>query len=153
MKLRIGPAELLLLLAASASMNVDGATSSICPPQIVWDRVYGGTDYDSLGDIATTGDGGFIAAGSSYSSASSHVPGALGGFDALVVRTDATGAQIWRRFYGGTSDDGGKSLAAMDDGGFILGANSSSPTNGMKTGAAYGGADYWLVRLGHDGSV
>ena len=62
MKLRIILAAFILLAAAGIVSRALGATT-ICAPQIMGDRTYGGTEADYFYDLAPTADGGFIATG------------------------------------------------------------------------------------------
>jgi hypothetical protein len=72
--------------------------------------------------------------------------------DAWVVRLDALGNKIWDIDLGGTGFDSLVSNGTTSDGGFILGASSSSAANGNKTSPNYGQADYWVIKLDSNGS-
>src|SRR6185503_14960310 len=76
----------------------------------------------------------------------------FGSSDAYVVRTDANGAKLWDRIFGGSADDYLSAIALMPDGGAVLAGASGSPADGNKTSAAIYGFDGWLVRIDANGN-
>ena len=79
----------------------------------IWTRTYGGS-YDDRGySVAQTSDGGYIVTGYTQSFGAGIV-------DVYLVKTDSSGDTIWTRTYGGSGDDGGKSVAQTSDGGYIV---------------------------------
>ena len=56
--------------------------------------------------VQQTSDGGFILAGSRDN-------------DVYLVKTDASGNEIWSQTFGGSGEDGGRSVQQTSDGGFI----------------------------------
>lgn len=114
----------------------------------VWEREFGGADQDQLTSLQTTPDGGFLLGGSSSS-----LPGetktspSYGGFDYWVVKVDGNGDKQWERSYGGSGEDRLTSIHATPDGGFLLAGYSASAPSGSKRSGAYGGEDYWAIRI------
>ncbi|MEO5357763.1 MAG: hypothetical protein H7844_10755 [Nitrospirae bacterium YQR-1] len=106
---------------------------------IEWQKVYGGAGNDYAYSIIQTTDGGYLVSGSTESFGS-------GGYDMWVVKLKSDGTVQWQNAYGGGSDDyaGSYSIAQTSDGGFLIAGNTNS------YGA--GGADFWIVKLGSDGS-
>ena len=127
------------------------AQTNVCPPRTHWDRSYGGTGSDYLKALLAMPDGGLIAAGHSDSLLGDRHD-AYGYSDAWMVRLDSSGDLLWERSFGGDSYDSAKSVARTADGGFIVGAWSSSGSNGNKTSFNFGKTDYWLIRLDGDGN-
>jgi hypothetical protein len=152
MRLRTILSAFILFAATGVVSSAPGATT-ICEPQILADRTYGGTDIEYLNDFLPTADGGFIATGGNYHGGVADAGPSFGTFDVYAVRTDRSGAVVWQRFYGGTDEEQGQSVAAAGDGGFIIGGYSASGISGNKTSPQYGNVDYWIVRLGADGSL
>ena len=81
---------------------------------------------------------------------------------ALLVTTFITTIQVmaqplppqvrWQAGFGGDSADVLYSAIPTADGGFLLGGESLSGTNGNKTAPARGGRDVWVIRLDSSGA-
>lgn len=105
---------------------------------VMWSKAYGGTNVDGAASIIQTSDGGFIAAGSTYSFGA-------GVSDMYAVRIASDGSLIWSKTYGGATDDGALSIKQNSDGGFI--------TAGYTNSFGAGDYDVFVVRLSSDGSI
>jgi hypothetical protein len=118
---------------------------------LFWQRALGGSD--ARGDIASsiqqTTDGGYIVAGWSASN-DGDVSGNHGNYDYWIVRMDAEGKLLWQRSLGGSGVDIAHSVQQTADGGYIV-AGWSASNDGDVTGN-HGKEDYWIVKLGPDGS-
>lgn len=68
---------------------------------LLWQKSYGGSDYDQLSGIVATNDGGF-AFTALTSSNDSDVTGLHGGYDIWMVKGDAAGNVQWKKCYGGS---------------------------------------------------
>ena len=84
-----------------------------------WARTCGGLGFDYLRSIQITSDGGFIAAGDTYSFGG-------GTSNYWVVKLDAGGGVIWERTYGGDGDDYANHVSQTSDGGYIVAGGSST---------------------------
>ncbi|MBC8172497.1 MAG: T9SS type A sorting domain-containing protein [Chitinophagales bacterium] len=121
---------------------------------MIWDKSFGGSSYDYLMYLASTTDGGFIAAGSSDSQISddkSEEP--MGLFDVWIIKCDASGNIEWENTIGGTGNESANTILQTIDGGFIAGGYSRSGISGDKTEAGNGGSDYWVVKLDAGGNI
>ncbi len=98
----------------------------------IWDKTFGGSNYDVANSLVQTADGGYALGGYTLSKGA-------GGRDFWLVKTDANGNKIWDKTFGGSSGDYALSLVQTADGGYALGGYTSSK------GA--GGEDFWLVKL------
>jgi hypothetical protein len=78
-----------------------------------WNQTYGGTDADYAKALVQTTDGGYALAGATRSFGA-------GGYDAWLVKTDASGNMMWNKTFGGTSDDGAEALVQTTDGGYAI---------------------------------
>lgn len=117
-----------------------------------WDATFGGCDVDNLLDLAPTKDGGYILAGHSLSGQSGDkTEASRGNYDCWLVRLDAKGRKLWDRTLGGTGIEQTAAIHPTKDGGFVLGASSSSPVSGDKTTPAVRNGDYWVVKLDASG--
>lgn len=116
-----------------------------------WDRTFGGAAYDNLSDVCLGADGGYLLAGTSASAPSADkTQPSFGGGDAWLVKVDDQGTKQWDRILGGAAEDYVHRAQATADGGYILGAGSSSGVSGDKSEPNLGsspGTDAWLVKL------
>lgn len=120
-----------------------------------WDKRYGGMGDDVLSAIRQTSDGGYLIGGSSTSGISGDRTQSNWGIgnDYWIIKTDSLGNKIWDKRYGGFSSDEFRSLELTNDNGFLLGGYSSSDLSGDKTQPAWGGTDYWIVKIDSIGNL
>ncbi len=119
-----------------------------------WQKNFGGNGQDKLRCIKLTNDGGYILAGSSNSDKGfDKKEASRGNVDFWVIKLNANGAEEWQRTIGGNGQDELMSIAITRDGGYILGGSSSSEISGDKTIDAFGGLDYWIVKLNRKGQT
>ena len=111
-------------------LNSDGDTS--------WTRTYGGIGYEWGAGVQQTTDGGYIIAGQTPAFGA-------GGFDAYLVKIDASGNIEWTKTYGGTGSDHGTSVQQTSDGGYII-TGSTDNTFG------FGGSNFYLIKTDSQGN-
>lgn len=117
---------------------------------LVWQKSLGGSDNDYAYSIQQTTDGGFIAAGGSYSM-DSDVSGNHGSNDYWVVKLDSVGIIEWQKSFGGSSYDDAFSIQQTIDGGFVVGGQSNS--NDGDISDSHGEYDYWILKLNPAGNL
>src|SRR2546427_382394 len=108
---------------------------------LVWQKTYGGPDYDEARSIQLTSDGGFIVAGAA-SGWGAHGPCYL--FPCThdwVFKLDSVGNVIWQKAYGGSVSENAYAVGLTSDGGYIVVGTTSSP----------GGA--WIFKLDAMGNI
>lgn len=81
--------------------------------QVVFQKTYGGPDYDSGSSVEQTTDGGYILLGSTSSFGN-------GWNDAYLIKTNQQGVELWHKTFGGTDWEFGNSVRQTSDGGYIL---------------------------------
>jgi hypothetical protein len=104
----------------------------------LWNKTYGGTGEDYAYALVRTSDGGYALAGGTGSFGA-------GGYDAWLVKTDASGNMQWNKTYGGASDDWAYALVQTSDGGYAIAGYTDS------YGA--GSSDFWLIKTDASGNV
>ena len=116
---------------------------------IQWQKTIGGAKSDYAYSIQSTADGGFVAAGYTYSN-NGDVSGNHGDADAWIVKLNSSGAVQWQKSLGGSSEDIARSVQPTADGGYIV-AGSTLSNNGDVSGNR-GGQDTWIVKLSNNGT-
>ncbi|GAB4055641.1 hypothetical protein GCM10028810_68560 [Spirosoma litoris] len=119
----------------------------------VWDKRFGGTDYDYLFSTITTSDGGYLLGGTSASNQNGDKSQPSQGYDDYwVVKVDANGNKLWDKRFGGNGYENLSSLIATPDGGYLLAGSSSSYQNGDKSQPSQGTYDYWVIKIDANGN-
>lgn len=118
-----------------------------------WDKTLGGSRWDVLSAIVSTPDGGFLLGGYSESAASGDKSEGTKGYrDYWIVKIKADGSKQWDKTVGGSGQDELMSILTTPDGGYLLGGTSDSPASGDKSEGSKGSNDYWVIKIGADGS-
>ena len=84
--------------------------------QMEWSRTYSDYDEQEIRSIELTSDGGYIMAGWAkipFSEDSTYE-------DALIMKTDSLGNEVWRKHYGGSNSQKAWSIINTFDGGFFV---------------------------------
>lgn len=100
-----------------------------------WNKTFGGTMDEWAFSVQQTLDGGYIIAGFTRSYGG-------GNSDAWLVKTDASGNEIWNKTFGRTLDDGAYSIQQTSDGGYILAGYTKSYGAGDR--------DAWLIKVSNE---
>lgn len=117
---------------------------------IIWQKMYGGSQQDYALSLSISADGGYFIAGHTLSN-DGDVNGNHGDMDWWVIKIDGTGNLIWQRCLGGSKSDQANSVQATADGGCIV-AGVEGSTDGDVTNN-HGIGDYWLVKLDKSGNI
>jgi hypothetical protein len=119
----------------------------------IWDKTFGGSNFDEMYNLIQTLDGGYILGGYSESGISGDKSQpSRGDDDFWVVRLDASGNKLWDKTFGGSGEDWLFGLDQTTDGNYIVGGYSHSGISGDKTQASRGGNDYWVIKLNASGN-
>jgi hypothetical protein len=102
------------------------------PPNVSWEKTYGGAGDDIGAYVSQAADGGYIITGATSLS------GTEAGRDLWLIKTDADGNMVWEKTYGGEAEDAGICVLQTPDGGYIVGGITAS------FGAT---PDIWLIWL------
>lgn len=119
-----------------------------------WDKTVGGSEREELATVLVTSDGGYLVGGSSESGVSGDKTQRNHGssYDFWLVKLEANGQQQWDKTFGGGDTDFLTSMQTTPDGGYIVGGFSRSGSDGDKTQASQGAADYWVIKLDAQGA-
>ena len=75
----------------------------------------------------------------------------LGEYDFWVIKISATGELIWEKSYGGSQIDEARSIAATNDGNYIIVGDTRS--NDLDVSQNFGGADVWVIKISPIGEI
>lgn len=104
---------------------------------VIWSKTYGTVGGDAGNIVLQSADSGLVVCGLSNS-------GSAGGFDAMLMKTDASGNLLWTKLYGSSGFETTGFMQPVSDGGFILAGNTS----------AFGaGADALIIRTDANGDT
>ncbi len=104
----------------------------------MWTRAYGGPDADKGQSVAQTADGGYVIAG--YTECFG-----AGGYDAWLIKTDASGDTIWTHTYGEMCHDFGYSVALTADSGYVVAGHTQTSGQGR--------VGFWLIKTDASGDT
>ncbi|MGB3152447.1 MAG: hypothetical protein WBB27_17465 [Maribacter sp.] len=111
---------------------------------LVWERSFGGTQFDAAQAVIQSKDGGFIVAGNSKSKdidASSN----NGENDIWIVKTDPDGNLVWQKSFGGSAIDFGFDVIENSEGGILVVGETSSTDFTSIT--SKGGSDLVVIKI------
>ncbi len=117
---------------------------------LLWQKSYGGVDYEKAADVRVCPDGGYILVGFSESN-TGDVSGNHGDYDMWVVKTDASGNLQWQRSLGGSGYDAANAVVALSDGSFLVAGYTGS--NDGDVTANHGDDDAWLLKIDAAGTI
>ncbi|WP_298397777.1 T9SS type A sorting domain-containing protein [Flavobacterium sp.] len=121
---------------------------------IQWQKVFGGSLVDVPTAIKNTFDNGFVIVGYSDSNISGNkTENSKGLIDIWILKLDSLGNIVWQKTIGGTGFDSANCVVQTNDGGFLIGGDSTSNISGDKTEDSRGLRDFWIVKINSLGDL
>ena len=105
---------------------------------LIWDKTFGGSDYDEARSIIQTDDGSYTIAGFTISEDT-------GDRDVWVIKLDKEGNKIWDKTLGGTSEDWANSIIQTNNGDYMVA--------GWTKSMGAGKTDVWIIKLNKKGDL
>ena len=125
----------------------------------LWDKTFGGSNYDYFLSLNKTNDGGFILGGYSYSDSSGDKTQpnwdiTFNTADYWIVKTDSLGNKQWDKDFGGTNtEDEFGNISQTQDGGFLFAGSSYSNIGGNKTENNLSPEQSWIIKTDALGNI
>jgi hypothetical protein len=104
----------------------------------VWNKTFGGSDYDYARSVRQASDGGYIIAGYTESFGA-------GGGDVWLIKTDPNGNEEWKKTFGDWRADRAECVQQTFDGGYVIAGQTVSFT-------VEGYYDVWLIKTDPNGN-
>jgi hypothetical protein len=116
--------------------------------QKVWEKYFSGNQHDYLSATASTQEGGFLLAGTSYSSlALDKKQKSNGSSDIWIIKVDENGEEEWQKTIGTRYSEEARSVTQTMDKGFVVAGSTNHPKLG------YGSKDVIVVKLDKTGKI
>ncbi|MCC6726468.1 MAG: gliding motility-associated C-terminal domain-containing protein [Saprospiraceae bacterium] len=116
---------------------------------LIWQRNLGGSLSEYAFDAVQTTDGGYLVAGSSFSS-DFDLTGNNGFYDYWIAKLDASGNLDWQKNFGGNGEERAYDVEINANGAFIAGSSNSAT---IDVNGNNGGYDVWVMKIASDGSI
>lgn len=110
--------------------------------QIVWQKSFGGSEYDSATSVEVSSDGGFAILGTS-SSADQDVSSNNGLSDFWMIKIDGEGNLLYEQNYGGDRGESGHSMVSVGEGEYVL----TGVLRSWEFEDHNGGQDMWVIKV------
>lgn len=117
---------------------------------LVWEKSFGGSEIDEAFGISKTSDNNYIIVGDSRSN-NLDVSENHGASDVWVIKISPSGNLLWKKTYGGTGFDAGRSISNTSDNGFLISGSSRSMDGDLTTNQ--GQNDVWVLKIDPNGSL
>jgi hypothetical protein len=117
---------------------------------MVWNKAYGGSQFDQPYKILNAPDGGYYIAGQTPSQ-DGDIKIPHGNTDLFVFKIDVNGNLVWEKQFGGNNDELYGTIAACSDGGYILCSSSNSAKSGDVI-SSHGQDDFFVVKMDANGN-
>jgi len=105
---------------------------------VIWTQSYGGESSDGARGVCATSDGGLLMTGYTYSMGN-------GDTDLYLIKTDASGNEIWSEAYGGVGREYGYAVMEASNGHYFA--------VGYTTSAGAGLRDVYLIEVDINGNL
>lgn len=110
---------------------------------LLWQKTFGGTDFDDLNYIEQTNDDGFVISGRSLSN-DGDLNQNQGDFDAWIIKTDDQGQIQWQKTFGGSNYDAFKAQQIDEENYVFIGGTFS---NDGDVSGNHGDSDIWFGKI------
>ena len=128
--------------------------------ELLWVKLYGGSNEDIAHSIIETSDGGYAVLGNTKSQDGDVSEKNTSDRDWFFLKLDQNGDILWKKIYGGSGDDHGHSVIQTEDEGYILAGYTSSKDGDIDSITAYDDIlqngdphDKWVIKIDQFGNI
>ena len=128
--------------------------------ELLWVKLYGGSNEDIAHSIIETSDGGYAVLGNTKSQDGDVSEKNTSDRDWFFLKLDQNGDILWKKIYGGSGDDHGHSVIQTEDEGYILAGYTSSKDGDIDSITAYDDIlqngdphDKWIIKIDQFGNI
>ena len=116
--------------------------------QKVWEKYFSGNQHDYLSSTTSTLEGGFLLAGTSYSSlALDKKDRSNGSSDIWLIKIDENGEEEWQKTIGTRYSEEARTVTQTTEDGYIVAGSTNHPKLG------YGSKDVLVTKLDKKGKI
>ena len=151
---------MIFFLSCDDQLISDWQVPEFFEGELLWVKLYGGSDEDIAHSIIETNDGGFAVLGNTKSNDGDISGKNTSDRDWFFLKLDHNGDILWKKVYGGSGDDHGHSVIQTQDGGYILVGYTSSkdgdinPNDGFDDIKLNGDPhDNWIIKIDQFGNI
>ncbi len=120
---------------------------------IIWNKSFGGNNFEYANKVIPTYDGGFIVVGTSKN-VNGDITTNNGGNDAWVIKTDGNGNLLWEHSYGGSEFDMAFDVIQCPDSSFLICCVSYSNDGDVTDHHGWvTKSDVWILRVTNNGTL
>jgi hypothetical protein len=116
-----------------------------------WQKCFGGSSDDEANAIIQTSDGGYAVAAYTASN-DGDVIGFQGGYDAWILKLNASGELEWQKCLGGSLQEVANSITEASDG-YVISGFAQSQNGNVLGNHASSVPDAWLFKLNKSGNL
>jgi len=117
---------------------------------LLWQKSYGGSGFDSANQIIQANDGGYLIGGISFSTDDNEDLDTYGNGDFRLIKIDEQGAILWQKIFGGSRSETLTDLLQVEDG-YILAGNTFSRDGDLIY--SNGQSDAWILKINNTGDI
>jgi hypothetical protein len=118
--------------------------------ELIYQKSYGGSGYESFNDIIQDSDGNYVAVGSTSSNDYDITDGNNGNSDALIMKIDVSGNILWHKTYGASGIDTFKTIIENENNGYVLMGAGEEDYFVFEDNYTPGA---WVMELNSDGTI
>lgn len=118
--------------------------------EIIWEKSFGGANYEVAYSVVENKDGNYLVAGYSDSN-DSVVMGNHGNWDEWILLLSPSGEMLWQKCLGGTDRDVAYNVINCKQGGYLITGTAKSKDGNIANAKENG--DFWLVKMAENGEI
>jgi len=116
--------------------------------QKIWEKYFAGNQHDYLSSTVATKEGGFLLAGTSYSTiALDKKDKSKGSSDMWIIKVNENGEEEWQKTVGTRYSEEARSVTQTMDNGFVIAGSTNHPKLG------FGSKDVQVLKLDQKGII